>query len=48
LTHLQRVANLGSYIFLVLRFSIITNQQDLLKAMRRNRYWGERLAIQER
>ena len=35
----QRVANLGSNVFLVLRFPIITNQQDFLKAMRRNRYY---------
>ncbi len=34
----QRVANLGSNVFLVMRFPIITNQEDLLKAMRRNRY----------
>jgi putative ABC transport system permease protein len=34
----HRVANLGSNVFLVLRFPIITNQQDFLKAMRRNRY----------
>jgi len=33
-----RVANLGSNVFLVLRFPIITNQADFLKAMRRNRY----------
>jgi putative ABC transport system permease protein len=33
----HRVANLGSNVFLVLRFPIITNQQDFLKAMRRNR-----------
>lgn len=33
-----RVANLGSNVFIVVRFPIITNQQDLLKAMRRNRY----------
>ena len=34
----DRVANLGSNVFLVLRFPIITNQQDFFKAMRRNRY----------
>jgi len=34
----HRVANLGSNVFLVLRFPIITNQQDFFKAMRRNRY----------
>src|SRR5580698_9065815 len=33
----HRVANLGSNVFLVLRFPIITNQEDFLKAMRRNR-----------
>jgi putative ABC transport system permease protein len=33
----DRVANLGSNVFLVLRFPIITNQSDFLKAMRRNR-----------
>jgi putative ABC transport system permease protein len=33
----SRVANLGSNVFLVLRFPIITNQQDFFKAMRRNR-----------
>jgi putative ABC transport system permease protein len=33
----NRVANLGSNVFLVTRFPIITNQQDFFKAMRRNR-----------
>jgi len=33
----NRVANLGSNVFIVVRFPIITNQQDFLKAMRRNR-----------
>jgi putative ABC transport system permease protein len=33
----DRVANLGSNVFLVMRFPIITNQQDFFKAMRRNR-----------
>jgi len=33
----DRVANLGSNVFLVMRFPIITNQEDFLKAMRRNR-----------
>ena len=33
----NRVANLGSNVFLVVRFPIITNQQDFFKAMRRNR-----------
>ncbi len=33
----NRVANLGSNVFLVLRFPIITNQQDFFKAMKRNK-----------
>src|SRR5262245_32673513 len=33
----ERVANLGSNVFLVTRFPIITNQEDFFKAMRRNR-----------
>jgi putative ABC transport system permease protein len=33
----NRVANLGSNVLLVMRFPIITNQQDFFKAMRRNR-----------
>ena len=33
----NRVANLGSNVFLVMRFPIITNQEDFFKAMRRNR-----------
>jgi len=33
----DRVANLGSNVFLVMRFPIITNQEDFFKAMRRNR-----------
>src|SRR5580658_3818136 len=33
----NRVANLGPNVFLVMRFPIITNQQDFFKAMRRNR-----------
>ena len=33
----NRVANLGSNVFLVVRFPIITNQQDFFKAMRRNK-----------
>ena len=33
----DRVANLGSNVFLVMRFPIITNQADFLKAMRHNR-----------
>ena len=45
----QRVANLGSNVFLVLRFPIITNQQDFLKAMRRNRYitWEDFEALRD-
>lgn len=45
----QRVANMGSNIFLVLRFPIITNQQDFLKAMRRNRYitWEDFEALRD-
>jgi len=45
----QRVANLGSNVFLVLRFPIITNQQDLFKAMRRNRYitWEDFEALRD-
>jgi putative ABC transport system permease protein len=33
----NRVANLGSNVLLVMRFPIITSQQDFFKAMRRNR-----------
>ncbi|MGH9499078.1 MAG: ABC transporter permease [Terriglobales bacterium] len=33
----HRVANLGSNVFLILRFPVITNQEDFLKAARRNR-----------
>ena len=33
----DRVANLGSNVFLVTRFPIITNQEDFFKAMKRNR-----------
>ncbi len=45
----QRVANMGSNVFLVLRFPIITNQQDFLKAMRRNRYvtWEDFEALRD-
>jgi putative ABC transport system permease protein len=45
----QRVANMGSNVFLVLRFPIITNQQDFLKAMRRNRYvtWDDFEALRD-
>jgi len=43
----NRVANLGSNVFLILRFPIITNQQDYFKAMRRNRYitWDDYEAL---
>jgi putative ABC transport system permease protein len=45
----QRVANLGSNVFLVLRFPIITNQEDFLKAVRRNRYvtWEDFEALRD-
>ena len=45
----DRVANLGSNVFLLLRFPIITNQQDFLKAMRRNRYvtWEDFEALRD-
>jgi len=45
----QRVANLGSNVFLVVRFPIITNQQDFFKAMRRNRYvtWEDYEALRD-
>ena len=33
----ERVANLGSNVFLVSRFPIITNAADFAKAVRRNR-----------
>jgi putative ABC transport system permease protein len=45
----NRVANLGSNVFLILRFPIITNQQDFFKAMRRNRYitWDDYQALHD-
>ncbi len=45
----NRVANLGSNVFLVVRFPIITNQADFLKAMRRNRYvtWDDYEALHD-
>lgn len=45
----QRIANLGSNVFIVMRFPIITNQQDFLKAMRRNRYitWEDFEALRD-
>src|SRR5258708_19052685 len=33
----NRIANLGSNVFLVLRFPIITDTNDLVKALRRNK-----------
>lgn len=33
----NRVANMGSNVFLVMRFGLINNQQDFIKASRRNR-----------
>jgi len=45
----NRVANLGSNVFLVTRFPIITNQEDFLKAMRHNRYvtWEDFVALRD-
>jgi putative ABC transport system permease protein len=45
----HRVANLGSNVFLVLRFPIITNQEDFLKAVRRNRNitWDDYEALRD-
>ena len=45
----NRVANLGSNVFLVSRFPIITNQQDFFKAMRRNRIitWDDFEALRD-
>lgn len=45
----NKVANLGSNVFIVVRFPIITNQSDFLKAMRRNRYitWDDYEALHE-
>ena len=45
----DRVANMGSNVFLVTRFPIITNQQDFLKAMRHNRYvtWEDFEALRD-
>lgn len=45
----DRVANLGSNVFLITRFPIITNQQDFFKAMRRNRYvtWEDFEALRD-
>jgi putative ABC transport system permease protein len=45
----NKVANLGSNVFLILRFPIITNQQDFFKAMRRNRYvtWDDYAALHD-
>ncbi|MGA8151076.1 MAG: ABC transporter permease [Terriglobales bacterium] len=45
----NRVANLGSNVFLVSRFPIITNQQDFFKAMHRNRIisWDDFEALRD-
>ncbi|HEX8816693.1 MAG TPA: ABC transporter permease [Terriglobales bacterium] len=45
----ERVANLGSNVFLILRFPIITNQADFLKAMRRNAFitWEDYEALRD-
>jgi putative ABC transport system permease protein len=45
----NKVANLGSNVFLLARFPIITNQQDFFKAMRRNRpfTWEDYEAIRD-
>ena len=45
----DRVANLGSNVFLIVRFPIITNQVDFLKAARRNRYvtWEDFEALRD-
>jgi putative ABC transport system permease protein len=45
----QRVANLGSNVFLVVRFPIITNQQDFFKAVKRNRNitWDDYEALRD-
>jgi putative ABC transport system permease protein len=45
----DRVANMGSNVFLVMRFPIITNQQDFLKAARRNRQitWDDFEALRD-
>ena len=39
----ERVANLGSNVFLVTQFGFITNAQDFVKAVRRNKpiYWED-------
>jgi len=45
----NRVANLGSNVFLVSRFPIITDQQEFFKAMRRNRIitWDDFEALRD-
>jgi putative ABC transport system permease protein len=45
----DKVANLGSNVCLVMRFPIITNQQDFFKAMRRNRLitWDDFRALHD-
>jgi putative ABC transport system permease protein len=45
----DRVANMGSNVFLVARFGIINNQQDFIKASRRNRKmtWDDYEALRD-
>ena len=45
----NRIANLGSNVFLVLRFPIITDTEELVKAMRRNKpiTWDDYLYLRD-
>src|SRR6266852_3742044 len=45
----NRIANLGSNVFLVLRFPIITDMNDLVKALRRNKpiTWDDYLYLRD-
>src|SRR5512146_902229 len=45
----DRVANLGSNVFIVNRFPVITNAEDFLKAQRRNRLiqWDDYVALRD-
>jgi putative ABC transport system permease protein len=45
----DRVANMGSNVFLVARFPIITNAEDFVKALRRNRNvtWDDYVALRD-
>ncbi len=45
----DRVANMGSDVFLVMRFGLINNQQDYVKARRRNRQftWDDYVALRD-